>query len=95
MSSHDVWQRFKITATKYTEEGRTLAQAAAVFKVNIDTLIGWKSVMRQPEPVKRSHIDERSQQLFDSKRSTCAQWGGIPVNTAAEKSVSASIFFAI
>ena len=26
--------------TKYTEESRTLAQAAAVFKVNIDTLIG-------------------------------------------------------
>ena len=73
MSSHDVWQRFKITATKYTEEGRTLAQAAALSKVNIDTLIDWKSVMRQPESVKRSHIDERSQQLFALKRSTCAQ----------------------
>ncbi len=42
------------------------------------------------EPEKRMHIDERSQQLFASTRSTCVQWG-IPATTAAEKSVPASI----
>ena len=41
---------------------------------------------------KRSHIDERSQQLFASKRSAYAQKDCIPANTAAEKSRSASIF---
>ena len=32
----------RLRAIKYTEEGHTLALAAAVFKVNIGTLIGWK-----------------------------------------------------
>ena len=44
------------------------------------------------EPEKRSYKDEDSQQLFASKRSTCVQWDCIPTNTAAEKSVPASIF---
>ena len=44
---------------------------------------------RHPEPVKRNHIDEYSQQPFASKRSNC---DCIQANTAAEKSISASIF---
>ena len=32
----------RLLATKYTKEGRTLAQTAAVFKVNIGTLVGWR-----------------------------------------------------
>ena len=32
----------RLRAIKYTEEGHSLAQAAAVFKVNIGTLIGWR-----------------------------------------------------
>ena len=47
------------------------------------------------ESEKRNHIDEHSQQPFASTRSTCVQWDCIPVNTAAGKSVPASIFFAI
>ena len=47
---------------------------------------------RHPEPVKRNHIDEYSQQPFASNHSTCAQWG-IPATTVAGKSVPASIFY--
>jgi len=42
----------RLRAIKYTEEGRTLAQAAAVFKVNIGTLIGWRKRYRATGDVK-------------------------------------------
>ena len=42
----------RLRAIKYTEEGHTLAQAAAVFKVNIGTLIGWRKRYRATGDVK-------------------------------------------
>ena len=42
----------RLRAIKYTEEGSTLAQAAAVFKVNIGTLIGWRKRYRATGDVK-------------------------------------------
>ena len=42
-------QRCKIASNKI---GRTLAPAAAVFKVNIDTLIGWSNRYRAAGDVK-------------------------------------------
>ena len=42
----------RLRAIKYTEEGLTLAQAAAVFKVNIGTLIGWRKRYRATGDVK-------------------------------------------
>ena len=39
-------------AIEYTEEGHTLAQAAAVFKVNIGILIGWRKRYRAIGDVK-------------------------------------------
>ena len=39
-------------AIKYIEEGHTLAQAAAVFKVNIGTLISWRKRYRATGDVK-------------------------------------------
>ena len=42
----------RLRAIKYTEEGHTLAQAAAVFKVNIGTLIGWRKRYRATGEVK-------------------------------------------
>ena len=32
----------RLRAIKYTEEGHTLTQTAAVFKINISTIIAWK-----------------------------------------------------
>ena len=63
----------RLQAIKYTEEGRTLAQAAAVFKVNIDTLIGWKKRYRATgsvkmkicRPVNKKIISEKYD-LFDN-----------------------------
>ena len=43
---------FRWRATKYTEEGHSLAQAAAVFKVNDGTLIGWRKRYRATGDVK-------------------------------------------
>ena len=42
-------RNLRLQATKYTGEDRTLAQAAAIFKINIGTLIGWRKSYRQPE----------------------------------------------
>ena len=42
----------RLRALEYTEEGHPLAQAAAVFKVNIATLIGWRKRYRATEDVK-------------------------------------------
>ena len=42
----------RLRAIKYTEEGHSLAQAAAVFKVNIGTLIGWRKWYRATGDVK-------------------------------------------
>ena len=42
----------RLRAIKYTEEGHTLAQAAAVFKINIGTLIGWRKDYRGTGDVK-------------------------------------------
>ena len=45
-------RNLRLRAIKYTEEGHTLAQAAAVFKVNIGTLIGWRKRYRATGDVK-------------------------------------------
>ena len=42
----------RLRATKYTEEGHSLAQAAAVFNVNVGTLIGWRKRCRATGDVK-------------------------------------------
>ena len=42
----------RLRAIKYIEEGHTLAQAAAVFKVNIGTLISWRKRYRATGDVK-------------------------------------------
>ena len=42
----------RLRAIKYTEEGHTLAQTAAVFKVNIGILIGWRKRYRATGDVK-------------------------------------------
>ena len=68
----------RLQAIKYTEEGRTLAQAAAVFKVNIDTLIGWKKRYRATgdvkmkicRPVNKKIISEKYDLFDNMNRST-------------------------
>ena len=42
----------RLRAIKYKEEGNILAQAAAVFKVNIGTLIGYRKRYRATGEVK-------------------------------------------
>ena len=42
----------RLRAIKYTEESLTLAQASAVFKVNIGTRIGWRKRYRATGVVK-------------------------------------------
>ena len=42
----------RLRAIKYTEEGRTLAQAAAVFELSIGMLIGWRKHYRATGDVK-------------------------------------------
>ena len=41
-----------LRAIKYTKESHTLTQAAAVFKVNVGTLIGWRKRYRATRVVK-------------------------------------------
>ena len=41
-----------LRAIKYTKESHTLTQAAAVFKVNVGTLIGWRKRYRATGDVK-------------------------------------------
>ncbi len=51
------------------EEGRTLAQAAAVFKLNIDTFIGRRKRYRQKTQVRRpvnKKIIPEKHNLFDN-----------------------------
>ena len=71
----------RLQAIKYTEEGRTLAQAAAVFKVNIDTLIGWKKRYRATgdmkmkicRPVNKKIISEKYGLFDNMNRSTSSK----------------------
>ena len=42
----------RLLAIKYIEEGHSLTQAAAVFKVNVGTLIGWRKRYRATRDVK-------------------------------------------
>ena len=63
----------RLRAIKYTEEGHTLAQAAAVFKINISTIIAWKRryeatgdvKIKDHCPVYKKIIPEK-QDLFDN-----------------------------
>ena len=41
-----------LRAIKYTEKDHTLALAAAVFKINVGTLIGWRKRYRATRDVK-------------------------------------------
>ena len=45
-------RELRLRVSKYTEEGHTLVQAAAVFKVNDGTLIGWRKRYRATGDVK-------------------------------------------
>ena len=71
----------RLQAIKYTEDGRTLAQAAAVFKVNIDTLIGWKKRYRATgdvkmkicRPVNKKIISEKYDLFDNMNRSTSSK----------------------
>ena len=54
----------RLRAIKYTEEGHTLAQAAAVFKVNIGTLIGWKKRYRATGDVKMKSAVRSTRKSF-------------------------------
>ena len=38
----------RLRALEYAKEGHSLTQTAAVFKINISTIIAWKGDMRQP-----------------------------------------------
>ena len=60
-SFHSVLKKEEINFRKYKD-------AKAAYNAIANCLL-----KRHPEPVKRNHIDEHSQQLFASKRSTCAQ----------------------
>ena len=76
---------------KDTEITFTAAPATG-YKVDKWTIIAKCLLKQHQEPEKRSYKDEDSQQPFASTRSTCVQWDCIPANTAAGKSVPASIF---
>ncbi len=57
----------RLRAIKYTEEGHTLAQAAAVFKVNIGTLIGWRKSYRVTGEVKMNIRRPVNKKIFAEK----------------------------
>ena len=57
----------RLRAIKYTEEGHTLAEAAAVFKVNIGTLIGWRKRYRATGDVKMKILCPVNKKIIPEK----------------------------
>ncbi len=64
-------RELRLRVSKYTEEGHTLVQAAAVFKVNIGTLIGWRKCARATKDVKMKIAVRLTRKLF-LKNTTCS-----------------------
>ena len=61
----------RLRAIKYTEEGRTLAQAAAVFKLSIGTLIGWSKRYKTTGYVRMKVLRPGNKKIIPEKQ-TCS-----------------------
>ena len=57
----------RLRAIKYTKEGHTSAQTAAVFKVNIGTLIGWRKRYRATGDVKMQILRPVNKKIIPEK----------------------------